>query len=598
MSTTLAVSPGGAGAPLPIRRASTAARILAAVVVTAAAYHYSLSTLVRNLGVDSPLAYLGLVPFIALAMAASRGVISASEPAIHDRQLDYIVGVPLIAGAVVIADALPKRLSTMFWVWRIDLLSLPLFAAGTLALVFGVRALWRMRAAVAFLLLAWPLPYTTVLDRWLAGFTDVTIATLRLLVGRIPVAQPVWGGDGSLFAISHSGRQFVVSVASACSGANGMVGFILVGVAFIAVVQGRRLPKAIWLLAGTAVLWLLNLGRILLIFAVGQRWGEHAAIDSFHPYIGLVVFNLGVTLMILAMPVFGLHIRGRGRSANTVDGEHASRAAGGGSEHVRRAVPDARVALVLLALTAATLGVANSGLARYGLVASELGKPRLVGFSQSQGKLAGWSVTQSASFTAGLRFFGETSTWKRFLYLDNSAHPASQLRSSAPVIADVISTPDLHSLSVYGVEACYNFHGYKIQELGTADLGAGITASLITYDHPKLHSNWTTLYWHWPVAGPGGKTRYERVVLMMIDGADVQVASPGAPAFANPAAGFAARATTTSELTNAPAEQSRQFLVGFAQALVRGQASTGASSSPTSGATQSAAPALPPGSKR
>src|SRR5438309_605007 len=562
MSTALAVSPAGAGAPLPTRRASATPRILAAVAVIAVAYHYSLSTLVRNLGVDSPLAYLGLVPFIALAMAASRGVVSKPEPDIHDRQLDYIVGIPLVVGAVAIADALPARLSTMFWVWRIDLLSFPLFAAGTVALVFGVRALWRMRAAIAFLLLAWPLPYTTVLDRWLAGFTNVTIAALRFLVGRIPLAQPVSGEDGSLFAVTHAGRQFVVSVASACSGANGMVGFILVGVAFIAVVEGRRLPKAIWLLGGTAVLWLLNLGRVLLIFAVGQRWGEHAAIDSFHPYIGLVVFNLGVALMILVMPAVGLHVRGRERARSTMDAGVAA----GRTERIRRAVPDARVALVVLTLAAASLGAANSGLARYGLVASELGKPRLMGFSESQGKLAGWSVTPSESFTAGLRFFGETSTWKRFLYLDNSAHPASQLRSSAPVIADVISTPDLHSLSVYGVEACYNFHGYKIQYLGNADLGAGITASLITYDHPKLHSRWTTLYWHWPVVGPGGKTRYERVVLMMIDGADVQVAPPGAPAFANPAAGFAARATTTSELTNASAEQTRQFLVGFAQA--------------------------------
>ena len=97
MSTALAVSPGGAGASLPTRRASAALRILAALAVMAAAYHYSLSTLVRNLGVDSPLAYLGLVPFIALAMAASRGVGSRPEPDIHDRQLDYIVGIPLVA---------------------------------------------------------------------------------------------------------------------------------------------------------------------------------------------------------------------------------------------------------------------------------------------------------------------------------------------------------------------------------------------------------------------------------------------------------------------------------------------------------------------
>src|SRR5207244_2775232 len=135
----------------------------------------------------------------------------------------------------------------------------------------------------------------------------------------------------------------------------------------------------------------------------------------------------------------------------------ASLAAGapaGRTERSRRALPAARAALVVLTLAAASLGAANSGLARYGLVASELGKPRLVGFSQSQGQLVGWSVTQLESFTAGLRFFGETSTWKRFLYLDHGTDAASRLRSSAPVIADVISTSDLHSLSVYGVEAC------------------------------------------------------------------------------------------------------------------------------------------------
>src|SRR3981081_4523845 len=105
-------------------------------------------------------------------MAGGRGPGPRSEPDIHDRQLDYIVGIPLVVGAVAIAYALPARLSTMFWVWRIDLLSLPLFAAGTVALVFGVRALWRMRAAIALLLLGWPLPLTDGAHRPVCGVTS------------------------------------------------------------------------------------------------------------------------------------------------------------------------------------------------------------------------------------------------------------------------------------------------------------------------------------------------------------------------------------------------------------------------------------------
>ena len=50
----------------------------------------------------------------------------------------------------------------MFWVWRIDLLTLPFFVVGAVAVIFGVRVLWRQKVAVGFLLLAWPYPYTTV----------------------------------------------------------------------------------------------------------------------------------------------------------------------------------------------------------------------------------------------------------------------------------------------------------------------------------------------------------------------------------------------------------------------------------------------------
>src|SRR6202022_1605260 len=98
--------------------------------VVIVAYHYSLSTLIQSLNLDTPLAYIGLVPFIALGLAAVRAKPALAEPAIHDRQLDYIVGVPLVATALAINLVMPKRLSVMFWVWRIDLLSMPFFVAG------------------------------------------------------------------------------------------------------------------------------------------------------------------------------------------------------------------------------------------------------------------------------------------------------------------------------------------------------------------------------------------------------------------------------------------------------------------------------------
>src|ERR1700694_2712437 len=130
--------------------------VLAAVI---AAYNFSLIPLIRGLSLDSPLAYLGLVPFISLMLVIAGGLSHTREPDIHDRYFDYIVGIPLILAALVVIVVLPVPLSTFFWLWRLDLLSLPLFAAGALAIVFGARTLWRVKAPVAFLLLAWPIPY-------------------------------------------------------------------------------------------------------------------------------------------------------------------------------------------------------------------------------------------------------------------------------------------------------------------------------------------------------------------------------------------------------------------------------------------------------
>src|SRR5262245_44373001 len=76
----------------------------AAVVVglVLLAYNYSLSTLARGLGLNTPLAYLALVPVIALVLAATRLRLEPEALPIHDRQVDWIVGIGLIAIAAAV----------------------------------------------------------------------------------------------------------------------------------------------------------------------------------------------------------------------------------------------------------------------------------------------------------------------------------------------------------------------------------------------------------------------------------------------------------------------------------------------------------------
>ena len=98
-----------------------------------------------------------------------------------------------------------------------------------------------------------------------------------------------------------------------------MVGFLLVGTAFLFVVRGPFVRKALWLVGGMLLLWTINLGRITLIFWAGQKYGEHFAIDVLHPFIGLVMFSLGVGIMILCIRPLGLRVSKWIRLPTTVD---------------------------------------------------------------------------------------------------------------------------------------------------------------------------------------------------------------------------------------------------------------------------------------
>ena len=149
------------------------ARPALAIAIIVITYRVSLQTLLDSMRLDTPLAHLSLVPLIALGLAyAYRN--TEVGPSIHDRQLDWILGLFMMSVALGANVLLPARLSTEFWIWRIDLLTLPVFVAGVITLLFGSRALWKYRFAVLFLFLAWPYPYNIALDKWLGkGKWDV-----------------------------------------------------------------------------------------------------------------------------------------------------------------------------------------------------------------------------------------------------------------------------------------------------------------------------------------------------------------------------------------------------------------------------------------
>src|SRR5262245_58861604 len=165
-----------------------AARAALVVAICVAGYYYSLFTLLHELLLRTPLAYVGLVPPVSALLCVALAPRAADEPDIHDPYLDWIVGLPLLGAALAILEIGPTQLSTYFWLWRLDLLSLPLFVAGAVDLAFGARALWRLRVPIAFLALAWPAPYVVALSPFigLIAFVVVSLAAVVVLLRSRP----------------------------------------------------------------------------------------------------------------------------------------------------------------------------------------------------------------------------------------------------------------------------------------------------------------------------------------------------------------------------------------------------------------------------
>lgn len=163
--STLDVQAAPPGASEPSRQIALADRrpappgrlVRPALIVTSCAVAFlpGATRLAASTPSDYPL--LGAVASLVLsgALAARRLSTPAPGPHIHDRQVDYIVAVGLLVGALVLIAVKADHSAPIARSWP-EVLALPFYCGGVLSIAYGVRLTARLRGALATLLLAWP----------------------------------------------------------------------------------------------------------------------------------------------------------------------------------------------------------------------------------------------------------------------------------------------------------------------------------------------------------------------------------------------------------------------------------------------------------
>jgi len=293
-----------------------------------AAYAVPLAALVHQMGYDTPLAYLGLVPPIAFALGCWRYHRTGAAPAPLAPR-DAVMGGLLLLLTAFVNAGVPVLVAPATWSRpiglaafprfaasaRLDLLSLPLFAAGVLILLYDTSALRWAWPALGYGLLVWPVPYTLLLGHVLPLISAATAwATDRASMG-LPLGATVAPEDATLFTIATPHGPQTVSIGTVCSGFNSFVAWLLIGVAVCIIVRARhgganRLHTSArllrWLLLGGIATFLGNIVRIALLFAVIHHAGLDATFDVVHALLGNALFDVVVLGMLGLLPRFGL----------------------------------------------------------------------------------------------------------------------------------------------------------------------------------------------------------------------------------------------------------------------------------------------------
>jgi exosortase/archaeosortase family protein len=342
-----------------------------------------------------------------------------------------------------------------------------------------------------FLVLMWPALYIRLMPTLLTQFTDATNRALAVVVSHLPMKVSLDPAQSGLIWVHQNGQPDIgVSVGSACSGANGVLGFALIGGALLTTASGARWRKLLWFAVGLALIFALNVLRLTSILGLAEAGQPSIALGAYHTVIGMVLFAIAIVVMMRGLPLFGLRSRGPVEARALED-----RPAPAPSRPRPRWRKVVAIGGALLVVT--FVGFANHELRPYAAFLDGTGAPTVKAFdlnTKAGAALpAGVSVKQSdGPFTWATQYFGANSTFVRY-----------QVASSADgvVYADVVDTDDRGALDAYDIRTSRRI-----------DLGSGVVGLLLNYSDPTTKAHWSTVSWAWPVLRDG-QTFYERVAL-------------------------------------------------------------------------------------
>ena len=247
---------------------------------------------------SDPSTYI-IVVMLMLLVAIVLSIKYAPEPKL--KKSSVAIGLALLTIYVLAISYARGAMSFLFISYRIDALLFPIIIAPLIILIFGIKGLKRMKFLVIYSIFASPLlllPTFQISSPFTAFNAYVVFDTLKAI--GIPVLK------SNLTIIAPSSAQ--ISIAQTCADIGAFIALIMFLLPIAYFYSGKITSKIKWIVSGVALMLLLNVLRMFSIAIVWAYYGIGAAVGTIHLFIGEVLFDIAIVVMILISGRYGLTI--------------------------------------------------------------------------------------------------------------------------------------------------------------------------------------------------------------------------------------------------------------------------------------------------
>ena len=278
-------------------------KIITAAAAAIALYSQDLIIVFTDALHDESASHILLIPLIfAYLIYRKRKMLRAVIPAQDSSSLGRRYA-PTLAGILLCATAviLYWHGSYTFTPLEYHILTLPVFTAGLLLILFNYQTLRQLAFPTFFLAFLTPPPIEIIygLGSTLSVISSEASTAIVNLFG-IPATLSGEYGIPMITITRPDNATINFAVDIACSGIYSLIGFLIFA-AFIAFIARDKLwKKALTFIIGFPIIYLLNIIRITIILGIGYHIGEQLALTLFHLLGGWVLIFLG-TLLLLAI---------------------------------------------------------------------------------------------------------------------------------------------------------------------------------------------------------------------------------------------------------------------------------------------------------